>query len=522
MDRDGEHSRRLPVEEEDRGAGGDLSRNKPLSSTVGQTTINDSGDIPISPVFYYASIFLIIATLLQILSTLQEEAGPFDWSAGIFIPRFLSLGFYPGRDENDVGMDGMMCPPDQWIDETFSRSQPDNQLYSSEYDPRNQVSKPSLFPHCALSRWVQLENEHDCPAGQEYVTIIYPPKIARKSEQGKIPKIIHLSSPTNCLPSTTIQTLRHLTHQHISQAYTIYVHSSPTMDNFLFQREWNIFPQVKEGVLCGMGKLNAATQGAIKELKVGNSTEQRQEIADRVALGLKRDIWRFMVLWEYGGITLDIDTLHAILLEGGAATPSSTNTTDHGGYNTLKKLIHQWNTEKSDALLYFINNVDKQRLPYVERIPLTDIMGAAPYHPFIYYSAKDALRIAVWDSEKSITDTGRTTKVPPIKEGLKQVNRSWRNTKTGEVMEIKNENKDSIHFIDGDVILPPSLSSPRTTPWKSIFAAFKSSNADSMPSEENINTMMRHFAAEQKYIPYSRFSCMEYTLDMYLQKTTDK
>jgi len=521
MDRDGNQS--SAGEKASKGAGGGVG------GGVGGDLNND--DVPTSPMLYYASIFLIVTTLLQVLSTYQEEAGPFDWFAAMFIPRFLSLGIGGGSSDDDRGvMDGELCPSDQWLDEAFVRA-PSNGLYSSKYDPRNKVQKPSLFPHCALRRWVQLEKERECPEGSEYVTVISPPNIVSERErEGKIPQIIHISSPNNCLPLATIQTLRDLVHQHISQAFTIYIHSSDTMDNFLFQREWNIFPQVKEGVLCGSGKLNMVTQLALREVKVGNnSTEQQQEIVDKISMGLKRDFWRYMVLWEYGGITMDIDTVHTILLDGSEATSlsSSNKTSHHRGYNTMRKLMHQWHSEKSDALLYFINNDDKQRLPYSQRIPLTDIMGMAPYHPLIYYSAKIALRIATWDAEKSITDTGRTTKVPPIKAGLQHISRGWGNIKTGDVMNIENENKNSIHFINGDEILPQSLSSPRISPWRSIFAAFKSfsgnnTNNKDEPSDENINLAMRNSAGEQKYIPQGLFSCMEYTLDMYLQKKTNK
>ena len=115
---------------------------------------------------------------------------------------------------------------------------------------------------------------------------------------------------------------------------------------------------------------------------------------------------------------------------------------------------------------------------------------------------------------------GRTTKVPTIREGLDRVNSVWKQVKTGDVVSMDNEKKHTIHLLDADIILPPSLTSPRTTPWKSIFEAFNaSSKASNLPTEEKINAMMRHFAAEQKYIaPKTMFSCMQLRLDMYLQK----
>ena len=120
--------------------------------------------------------------------------------------------------------------------------------------------------------------------------------------------------------------------------------------------------------------------------------------------------------------------------------------------------------------------------------------------------------------QKSITDVGRTTKVPPVREGLHYTcGLGWKQVKTGDVVTMTNGKEHTIHLVNGDDILPSSLTSPRTTPWRSIFDAFK--KADNQPTEENINIMMRKFADEQKYIaPKIMFSCMEYRLNMYLEK----
>lgn len=124
--------------------------------------------------------------------------------------------------------------------------------------------------------------------------------------------------------------------------------------------------------------------------------------------------------------------------------------------------------------------------------------------------------------QKSITDVGRTTKVPAIREGLHYTcGLGWKQVKTGDVVTMENEKEHRIHLVNGDDILPPSLTSARTTPWRSIFDAFKKSSIrfDMLPSEENINNVMRKFADEQKYIaPKTMFSCMEYRLNMYLEK----
>ena len=401
---------------------------------------NDEDDEPIHPIFYYTTAFLILTTLLQIITSYHNATGPIDWFAGFVIPQLATMGIMTGKimNEDEVGIDGKICPPDDsWIDSAFdpklSMKSNDRLLYSSENDPRLKLTRPSLFPHCSLNRWVHWEEslQGSCPSGQEYVTVIHPPRRVKQqsddsnSQDGnKIPQIIHISSPTNCLPTSTVQILQRLLNQY---EYTIYIHSSMAMDNFLFQREWDIFPEMKEGLLCGMGKLRAASLPAIHELlnvvvDNNNGTEHEQikeEIANEISVGVKRDIWRYMILWEYGGIATDIETIHAILMsskeEGTTSKVNSTSTTsstnnNEVGYSTLKKLMHQWHTENNDAILYFINNAEKQRLPYVERIPLTELMGAVPNHPLIYYSAKSALRTAIWDDEVStkiyrMTDT---------------------------------------------------------------------------------------------------------------------
>lgn len=85
-----------------------------------------------------------------------------------------------------------------------------------------------------------------------------------------------------------------------------------------------------------------------------------------------------------------------------------------------------------------------------------------------------------------------------------------------------------MHLLDGDAALPPSLSSPRTSPWRSIVEALDGNwggGGGAVPAEEHehITLTMRHQAAQQKYVGMgSVFSCMEYMLDTYLQAGTAK
>ena len=254
---------------------------------------------------------------------------------------------------------------------------------------------------------------------------------------------------------------------------------------------------------------------------------------------------------------MDFSTLRAIL-EGDDkynktenSVNSTTTTNAESGNARLHKLMKQWWDEvKSDALLYFISNYfdngDSITTPR-ERTPLSNILGAAPRHPFIYSAAKSVLRYAIWDGEISITNTGRRTQIPPIKDGLINVNSNWERIKTGGIVDIVGYDmarSNSIHLLNGNDALPLPLTSPHRTSWRSIFAAFETappiiddgnsdsrtrrsnstnvvidSNTTSMPSEARIMEVMQRVASEQAYISIkSLFSCMAYRLDMYMQK----
>jgi hypothetical protein len=522
-----------------------------------------------------------------------------------------------------------ICPPDKWIDPAFvvlendsggrnddNGSNAGDSLYSEKFDPRNKFTMRSFFPHCALQRWVEMggKGSNSCPDGEVYVTVIQAPtsrnyrhydnsidvniggdvekegsnadtEQKNKEPESRIPKILHISSPTNCLPKSSLHALTRIVdsasvpqtqsqkklppmHHHYhtieSQQLVIYIHSHQAMQNYLFKKVFPLFPEVKEGVLCGMGKIMAASHRAVAELLGREAKDEavevmeedvrrrrNQRIVDEIAFGVKRDIWRYLILWEYGGITMDISTLHAILVESDANSSRNnlnnlkyaTAATDSGDAKMQKLMTQWWSADEttSDALLYFISNYFDDGRSSKERIPLTTILGAAPRHPFIYFAAKSALRYAIWDEEKSIISTGRTTQIPPIKDGLSYVNSDWERIKTGDVVNVLGYDiarKNSIHLFNGNDVLPTSLTSPNRSSWKSIFAAFASSrtidigdgrresnttnvidNNTSMPSEADIMEVMQRIASEQTYFSTkSLFSCMGYRLDMYMHK----
>ena len=340
----------------------------------------------------YTVAILAISLILQIHSNANNRPGPIDELAEYLIPRFANAGLGSFRQLDDV-----ICPPDHWLDSAFDgASGRKGELYSSKFDPRTDISHPSLFPHCALKKWVNFHPSHPCPEGYEYTTIINPPTTTTTKKDAGIPNIVHLSSPSNCLPSKTVRMLNQLTDDSNQQPITVYVHSNTTMDNFIYLKEWNVFPDAKEGLMCGVAKLNTVLRSTMDEIGMKGG---RQALLDEVSLGVKRDIWRLLVLWEFGGVTLDVSTLGSILHQPEEIAGNSTSTSK--GYSDLAALVKEWTTSSDDALLYWINNEERQRSPWKERIPFTDVMGSAPNHPLIYFAAKFVMKIANWDSDVS-------------------------------------------------------------------------------------------------------------------------
>ena len=90
----------------------------------------------------------------------------------------------------------------------------------------------------------------------------------------KIPRIVHLTSKSRCMHpelAENIDTWR-------LEGHSLFFHDDDAMDKLLY-RDWPEFPQLKYVIKC---------------LLYGGAA--------------KADIWRVLVLWEYGGIYADMDS----------------------------------------------------------------------------------------------------------------------------------------------------------------------------------------------------------------------
>jgi mannosyltransferase OCH1-like enzyme len=91
--------------------------------------------------------------------------------------------------------------------------------------------------------------------------------------QRKIPRIVHTTSKSRCMPKEFRNNLRpwqNLTH------HSFFFHDDDAVDR-LFELDWPEFPQLRKALQC------------------------------TISGAAKADLWRALVVWEYGGIYTDVD-----------------------------------------------------------------------------------------------------------------------------------------------------------------------------------------------------------------------
>eukprot|EP00984_Skeletonema_dohrnii_P026490 scaffold15851_cov80-Skeletonema_dohrnii-CCMP3373.AAC.2 len=372
----------------------------PTAAEDNDTSSSSSLPFNIQRPLYYTILFLSLTILIDTTCTIFGNqtnsgiGGPLQNLAEFIIPQFVKR--YPTTPllfaNEEIGIDGKICPPDSFLDRALlsqSTSQANNKVkngitYSSDYDPRNKKSKPSSFPHCELKKWVQLDHLHQkegqqrntdvsgtqhtnnasqrqCPKGEEYVTHIYPKQLLshqkrKNTNKNKNVKIIHIATPTNCIPTSTISSLQSFTEHYYNNPnpqiiIAIYIHSQETIDAFLYHRVWNVFPEVKEGLLCGMAKvrfvvkkvLNGLFKSSVGDDMEASSKEKKQQqllrkdnIATEIATLTKRDIWRYLILWEFGGTVIDLEVLQSLIVTSESADTDNTTT------SPLINVARQW------------------------------------------------------------------------------------------------------------------------------------------------------------------------------------
>jgi mannosyltransferase OCH1-like enzyme len=167
-------------------------------------------------------------------------------------------------------------------------------------------------------------DDYKCPEGLVVVKDSIDPSFHEKNQRN-IPKVIHMTSKTRCMTQAFASNVDRWRFE----GHTLFLHDDDAVDRLL-DRWWPEFPSIHDVKKCMMPGAAIA------------------------------DLWRYVVLWEYGGIYTDIDNSPGPWLwnESGSAI---TNTTD--------------------ALF------EQER----GRFPSQYFFAASPHHPVMYLAVQNAL-----------------------------------------------------------------------------------------------------------------------------------
>jgi hypothetical protein len=178
---------------------------------------------------------------------------------------------------------------------------------------------PAVTPTIPLAELVLTDPNPACKPGGSHKTLIHSvildESITHLAHR-KIPKIIHLTSKTRCMTPYFIKNIQ----KWQFDDYSLYIHDDAAVDRLL-QKYWPEFPHLQTLRRC------------------------------MISGAAKADLWRYLVLWEYGGIYTDIDNAPGKKFENGTAIQDADDS-------------------------WFV----------VERIGIMSqyFMAASPKHPFLY------------------------------------------------------------------------------------------------------------------------------------------
>ncbi|KAL7462278.1 hypothetical protein ACHAXS_002659 [Conticribra weissflogii] len=160
---------------------------------------------------------------------------------------------------------------------------------SSPNDPRHSRRRPSRSDDRHLNdELASLAGSHDppyaCPPGLTYLRdhvldddVTHPKNHSDGTPARNIPRILHFTFKSRCVHGGFVDVFDKWK-ERLGWEYSIFVHDDAAVDRLLFGRNWREFPELKQVMGC-------VTSGAAKA-----------------------DIWRYVLVWEYGGVYSDFDS----------------------------------------------------------------------------------------------------------------------------------------------------------------------------------------------------------------------
>ena len=195
----------------------------------------------------------------------------------------------------------LMIRPDQFDNSLSNNPVSSSNIISSslssvshEYyhpnDPRGKTLPIHPAPNYELQQLVSSHAPpYTCPNGLIYIQDhILPDNITHYDTDPttgqltarKIPRLLHFTSKSRCMTQAFSNNLR-LWKDTLGSKYSIYIHDDTAVNKFIYHRSWMEFPELQELMSC-------ITAGAAKA-----------------------DVWRYLMIWEYGGIYSDMDSAPA-------------------------------------------------------------------------------------------------------------------------------------------------------------------------------------------------------------------
>ena len=183
-----------------------------------------------------------------------------------------------------------------------------------------------------------------CPDGLTLLHDINHPSLPTStSSQNNIPPVLYQTAKDRCISTAlyngTIQQWLGPLVRGYKQQLSYRFYDDARMDDYLYNKRWHsIFPALPLALQC----------------------------IDHVHMPvMKADIWRYLVLWEYGGIFADLDVL--------------------GSSELMQELLMEKNnSSQNDALFVMVNTAGSQVLSQW-------FLAVAPHHPLMYYAMEEAL-----------------------------------------------------------------------------------------------------------------------------------
>eukprot|EP00546_Thalassionema_frauenfeldii_P016599 CAMPEP_0178901812 /NCGR_PEP_ID=MMETSP0786-20121207/4250_1 /TAXON_ID=186022 /ORGANISM="Thalassionema frauenfeldii, Strain CCMP 1798" /LENGTH=372 /DNA_ID=CAMNT_0020572995 /DNA_START=48 /DNA_END=1166 /DNA_ORIENTATION=- len=211
----------------------------------------------------------------------------------------------------------------------------------------------------SLQYLTQINPSFTCPGGLILVQDqVYPKNISFHENIHKIPLIVHQTSKTRCLAPEFAS----LVDQWKSDPnIQYYFHDDESMHNFMNQ-DFPEFPTLSTVLSC------------------------------IISPTLKADLWRYLLLWEYGGIYADLDTLPNWDFLNGIGADSFLNIIHSNDYGFLVVDHYHY------ASQYF--------------------MAMAPRHILMYYTIQTALSNILLASDTGKINPARTTGPSALHAGL--------------------------------------------------------------------------------------------------------